>query len=285
MVETENKHEAWLDEARQIDKELQAEAEEAAEAETAPKEKKIPLMELFGPTVQGEGMVIGQRTLFLRFGLCDYRCVMCDSMHAVDPQSVKANARRLTEMQILGETVELADKHNCGWVTLSGGNPAIHNLEALVLGLRGAKIGVAVETQGTLAPYWLKYCDYITCSPKGPGMGEKFEQDKFLHFLDEFGGHPGFSIKVVIFDARDLELASMIAELSPNVVNSDRFYLSLGNPYPPGKDEGLYSSDLLFQSMRRYEELVTDLKDYKSLRTARVLPQLHHWLWANEKGR
>jgi 7-carboxy-7-deazaguanine synthase len=256
-----------------------------AEEQPEPNRKLIPLMELFGPTVQGEGLVIGQRTLFLRFGLCDYRCTMCDSMHAVDPTSVKANARRLTQMQILGETVELADKHNCGWVTLSGGNPAIHDLEALVLGLRGAKIGVSVETQGTLAPYWLKYCDYVTCSPKSPGMGEKFEQDKYLHFLEEFGGLQGFSVKIVVFSARDLEFASMIAEMSPNVVNSDRFYLSLGNPHPPGMDVGMDPAELLRESMRRFEELVSDLGEYKSLRYARVLPQLHHWLWANEKGR
>jgi 7-carboxy-7-deazaguanine synthase len=259
---------------------------EAEEAKLAAElDKKIPLMEIFGPTVQGEGLVIGQRTLFLRFGLCDYKCTMCDSMHAVDPMSVRQHGRRLTQMQILGETVELADRTNCAWVTLSGGNPAIHNLEALVLGLRGAKIGVAVETQGTLAPYWLKYCDYVTCSPKGPGMGEKFEQDKYLHFLDEFGGMPGFSVKVVVFDARDLEFASMIAEMSPNTVNSDRFYISLGNPHPPGLDHDVDTGAMLRESMRRFEELVFDLREYRSLRSARVLPQLHVWLWGNAKGR
>ena len=63
-------------------------------------DKKLPLMELFGPTIQGEGTVIGQQTYFLRFGLCDYKCRMCDSMHAVDPRLVKANATYLTQAEI-----------------------------------------------------------------------------------------------------------------------------------------------------------------------------------------
>src|SRR3954453_11705812 len=96
---------------------------------------------------------------------------------------------------------------------------------------------------------------------------------------------PGFSVKVVVFDARDLEFASMIAEMSPNTVNSDRFYISLGNPHPPGLDHDVDTGAMLRESMRRFEELVFDLREYRSLRSARVLPQLHHWLWGNAKGR
>ena len=34
--------------------------------------EKMPIMEVFGPTIQGEGMVIGQKTIFIRTGGCDY---------------------------------------------------------------------------------------------------------------------------------------------------------------------------------------------------------------------
>ena len=40
---------------------------------------KIPVMEIFGPTIQGEGMVIGQKTMFVRTAGCDYSCAWCDS--------------------------------------------------------------------------------------------------------------------------------------------------------------------------------------------------------------
>ncbi|MGB2992770.1 MAG: 7-carboxy-7-deazaguanine synthase QueE, partial [Paenisporosarcina sp.] len=45
---------------------------------------KIPVMEIFGPTIQGEGMVIGQKTMFVRTGGCDYSCSWCDSKFTWD---------------------------------------------------------------------------------------------------------------------------------------------------------------------------------------------------------
>ena len=44
----------------------------------------IRISEIFGPTIQGEGMLIGQPTVFVRTGGCDYRCSWCDTLHAVD---------------------------------------------------------------------------------------------------------------------------------------------------------------------------------------------------------
>lgn len=39
--------------------------------------EKILVTEMFGPTIQGEGALIGQQTFFIRFAGCDYRCKMC----------------------------------------------------------------------------------------------------------------------------------------------------------------------------------------------------------------
>ncbi len=47
-------------------------------------ESEIRISEIFGPTIQGEGALIGQPTVFVRTGGCDYRCAWCDSLHAVD---------------------------------------------------------------------------------------------------------------------------------------------------------------------------------------------------------
>ena len=33
---------------------------------------KVPVIEIFGPTIQGEGMVVGQKTMFVRTAGCDY---------------------------------------------------------------------------------------------------------------------------------------------------------------------------------------------------------------------
>lgn len=46
---------------------------------------QLRIAEIFGPTIQGEGALIGETTVFVRTGGCDYRCAWCDSLHAVDP--------------------------------------------------------------------------------------------------------------------------------------------------------------------------------------------------------
>ena len=46
----------------------------------------IRISEIFGPTVQGEGALIGRPTVFVRTGGCDYRCSWCDTLYAVLPE-------------------------------------------------------------------------------------------------------------------------------------------------------------------------------------------------------
>jgi 7-carboxy-7-deazaguanine synthase len=35
-------------------------------------ERRLPVIEMFGPTLQGEGRVIGLKTMFVRLAGCDY---------------------------------------------------------------------------------------------------------------------------------------------------------------------------------------------------------------------
>lgn len=250
-------------------------------------QKKIPLVEMFGPTIQGEGAVIGQQTYFMRFGLCDYRCKMCDSMHAVDPLQVKANARFLTQEEICDEFVKTFWlPGSTKWISLSGGNPCIHDLSFLVSVLGRSGFRFAVETQGTLSPSWLSMCDIITVSPKGPGMGENCDieaLDKFMQYV--MSAHPtAVNIKIVVFDQRDLEFAKLLWERYRQT--GVPFYLSLGNPYPPGllqKDPDWQMHTALLIGL--YKQLFEDIKTDSILSQMRFLPQWHVFVWGNEKGK
>jgi 7-carboxy-7-deazaguanine synthase len=267
--------------------------------------KKIPLVEAFGPTVQGEGLLAGTITTFLRFGLCDYRCGMCDSMHAVDPAQVKAGAKWLNQEELFHTWAEVQGLYNpksddpwmrgteppvADWVTFSGGNPCIHDLSELVHGIKEFKYGsgidvkIAVETQGTLLPTWLHMCDVITCSPKTPGMKEKFEQDKFLNFVWAFRNHPGFNIKAVVFTPEDLEFVKHINTIAYMNGLEDRVYLSLGNPYPPGQDKDVSTGGLKLQLLDEYRLLTEDLLKEPFLRNVKFLPQIHVLTWGNKQG-
>lgn len=251
-------------------------------------DKKIPLVEMFGPTIQGEGAVIGQQTYFMRFGLCDYKCRMCDSMNAVDPLQVKKNARFLTQPDIADEFAKLYKPNSTRWITLSGGNPCIHDLSWLVSELKSYNFKIAVETQGTFCPDWLKYCDIITVSPKGPGMGEDTvieKLDQFLHLANFSGFQSNVNLKIVVFDQRDLEFAKMLFERYG--MNGYPFYLSLGNPYPPGLDvsESPDWTTHVATLVGKYKMLFEDIQCDPILSSMRFLPQWHIFLWGNAKGK
>lgn len=70
--------------------------------------KGIPVLEIFGPTIQGEGMVIGQKTMFVRTAGCDYSCGWCDSAFTWDG-SAKKDIRWMTAEEILRSLRTLAE--------------------------------------------------------------------------------------------------------------------------------------------------------------------------------
>lgn len=67
---------------------------------------KIPVLEIFGPTIQGEGMVVGQKTMFIRTAGCDYSCAWCDSAFTWDG-SAKDQIRQMTAEDVWNELVEI----------------------------------------------------------------------------------------------------------------------------------------------------------------------------------
>ncbi len=253
-----------------------------------PRAKPIPVVEMFGPTIQGEGAMIGMQTYFIRFGLCDYKCKMCDSMHAVDPNQVRQNAKWLTQDQVFEEFMTLYATGSAKTVTFSGGNPAIHDLQDLVDSLKEEGFRIVVETQGTFHPSWLGGVDGVTISPKGPGMGEKLEMDKLDAFIEDLYnmGSAPLNLKVVIFDERDLEVARMMYERYTKILGIPLF-LSLGNPYPPGLDEDVVngSMDLVEELASRYRMLFDEIKTDPILSNAIFTPQLHVFIWGNAKGK
>lgn len=260
------------------------------------KDKKIPVIEIFGPTIQGEGVVAGSQTFFLRLGLCDYKCTMCDSMHAVDPKAVKLGATRMTQKEIADEI--LSKMGHTEWLTISGGNPCIHNLWEFCVHMKDAGKKLCVETQGTKMPEWLDLVDIITVSPKGPGMGEVFDAVAFKKFMTEYAYK--MSVKIVVFSAQDLEFASAVFELVQQYVKNtmageasqieDRLYLSLGNPFPPKLDSEHNLNDaspehLIDKLLTQYDILAQEIMQDARLVKAKFLPQLHVLVWGNQKGK
>src|SRR3954470_13694941 len=86
--------------------------------------RTFPVIEIFGPTIQGEGAEAGLPTHFVRLGGCDFRCSWCDTIYAVEPAQVRAHAQPMSGAQIVDAVSTLPGRPQ--WVTVSGGNPALH---------------------------------------------------------------------------------------------------------------------------------------------------------------
>src|SRR5262249_18730304 len=163
--------------------------------------KTLPVVEIFGPVLQGEGRMIGTPTLFVRLGYCEFRCRWCDSLYAVLPDQVRANSTALTAAAI-HDRLDALDT-TVPWVTLSGGNPVLHDLTELVALLHASGRKLAVETQGTLFREWLRECEVVTGSPKPPSAG----METNLAQLDRFAVLPNANLNVVVFNDADFPYA------------------------------------------------------------------------------
>lgn len=233
---------------------------------------KIPVMEIFGPTIQGEGMVLGQKTMFVRTAGCDYSCSWCDSKFTWDGtgHSVsKLPGEIIEELQQIGGT---AFSH----ITISGGNPALHKGIGELVELchaQGWKVGV--ETQASIWQPWMTEIDDITLSPKPPSSGMKTDFTKLDYYMNKLKSSNA-SLKVVIFDEEDFRFAEDLHLRYPDVP----FYLQTGNNDTATTDNGMLVSSLL----ERYEWLIGLSVRSSIMNDAKVLPQLHTLLWGNKRG-
>ncbi|MCU5745797.1 7-carboxy-7-deazaguanine synthase QueE [Staphylococcus sp. SQ8-PEA] len=235
---------------------------------------KIPVLEIFGPTIQGEGKVIGRKTMFVRTAGCDYRCDWCDSSFTWDG-SAKDEIKMMTAEEVYAELCEVGG-NRFNHVTISGGNPAlIKGIQGLVDIFQENGIYTALETQGSQFQPWMRQIDDLTISPKPPSSMMKPN----LPILDDVISqciHDTINLKVVIFEEEDFKFAEMIHKRYPTIP----FYLQVGNPYLEGEQVADHTTKLL----SLYEDLVERVIESSEMNDVYVLPQLHTLLWSNTKG-
>lgn len=152
---------------------------------------QLPVMERFY-TLQGEGNYQGQAAYFIRLGGCDVGCHWCDVKDSWDA----ARHPLLPVSQLVQDAAA-----NPGRIAvITGGEPLLHNLDALTDTLHEAGFRTHIETSGSspLSGHW----DWITLSPK-----------KFKAPLPEICG-VAHELKVVIFNKTDFAWAEKYAALA-----------------------------------------------------------------------
>ncbi len=237
----------------------------------------IRISEIFGPTIQGEGALIGQPTVFVRTGGCDYRCTWCDTLHAVD-SAYRQDWKPMSAEAIWAQVEDLSGGKPL-IVSLSGGNPAIQPLGSLITLGKAKGYRFALETQGSIAQDWFADLDVLTLSPKPPSSRMATDWKKFDACVDAAGQGPAISMKIVIFDDTDYAFAREAAAKYPSLP----LYLQPGNHTPSAGDNrqgGAVDSDGIMVRMRWLVDKVSADRWFN----ATVLPQLHVMIWGNLRG-
>lgn len=245
-------------------------------AETRGIRGTISVSEIFGPTVQGEGAVIGKPTVFVRTGGCDYRCSWCDSKFAVLPE-FRNTWRRMSPKDVFSEVRKLSPQPIL--VTLSGGNPALQPLGSLIQLGKAEGYSFTIETQGTLVRDWFPALDYLTLSPKPPSSGMETDWEKLARCVDAGGPETATIMKIVVFDERDYAYAKEVGRRFPEVP----MYLQVGNDDPPSSETTDKTEPDIGKLLERYEWL-TGKVVVDGWNEATVLPQLHVLVWGNKRG-
>jgi 7-carboxy-7-deazaguanine synthase len=108
-------------------------------------------------SIQGEGLLTGTESVFVRAAGCNLRCWFCDTPYA----SWQPEGQDLSVDEIVNEVQRLQSDH----VVLTGGEPMLF-AELIPLSQKLHRMGrhVTVETAGTL--YLPVECDLMSISPK-----------------------------------------------------------------------------------------------------------------------
>jgi len=193
------------------------------------------LVEIFS-SVQGEGVHVGESTLFVRFGECDLRCRWCDSpgtwqpAKTCDVETLRGSGTGHTlENPVSIEAVTRAaadlDLAAHRFVSLTGGEPLLQPdaVVSVARALSGRGPGIHLETHGlavgaleqviecidVVSMDWKLRSDVRRASDPRGAQGEEFHA-AHAKFLEVARRAPEVSVKVVVTpDTQDDEIDRM----------------------------------------------------------------------------
>ncbi|MCE2966345.1 MAG: 7-carboxy-7-deazaguanine synthase QueE [Phycisphaerales bacterium] len=125
----------------------------------SPDSTLLPISETF-VSVQGEGLLTGVPSVFIRMSGCNLRCAWCDTPYASwAPEGTRRS---------IADLVAEARAARVGHAVITGGEPMLFDaVEPLCAALRAAAIHITIETAGTIArPPTRLACDLMSISPK-----------------------------------------------------------------------------------------------------------------------
>jgi 7-carboxy-7-deazaguanine synthase len=219
-------------------------------------------------SIQGEGLLAGVPSAFVRTSGCNLRCGYCDTPYT----SWEPEGESLSVGQILDAIASFATRH----VVVTGGEPLIApEIEALCSRLRERGYHITVETAATV--FKPIACDLASLSPKlrnsvprGSAERAVAERHDRLRWQPDvvasFMKHSDYQLKIVIEKPQDVdEWEGLLAQL-PAVDRSRVLLMPLGIDQAELNQRGLW------------------LVDECKRRGFRFCPRLHIELYGNRRG-
>ena len=154
-------------------------------------------------SLQGEGMLVGVPSYFIRTSGCNLRCRWCDTPHT----SWLAEGERRVVAALMAEVEACSVEH----VVITGGEPLLQReIGVLTRRLKGLGKHVTVETAGTVDPDF--ECDLLSLSPKTASSDPQGAwRDRHLRQRSELAPSarllarfPDHQLKFVVQDGDDL---------------------------------------------------------------------------------
>jgi len=246
------------------------------------------LVEVFS-AIQGEGLIVGTRQIFIRFGRCDLRCWFCDSAHTWETsptcQIEQTPGRR--DFITLSNPVDISTL--LYWVgqqnqprihdsiSLTGGEPLLHAsfLQAFLPVLREAtKLPIYLETGGHRPQQLaliLPYLDWVGMDMKLPSVSGENRWQAHRDFLGRcYEAGVKVFVKLILSEDSDRGDLERAAEIITSVARDIPLVLQPVTPIeaasktilPPTAEQILHWQQLFKQSLWE----------------VRVVPQTHKFI-------
>jgi 7-carboxy-7-deazaguanine synthase len=229
----------------------------------------VHVMEIYR-SVQGEGILIGVPTTFVRFFACNLRCSWCDTKYSWSLRE-GGNWEQIEANKVAERVHELRARH----VVLTGGEPTLQKeLAQLALLLKEHGHHLTIETNATIFPEQvIPLIDLWSLSPKLLSAGESYLRYSIIErFLDVLHPDQQQWKFVVRDDADEYHLQTLLSRYT--VFTRQKLPIIL-------QPEGDTATSDYAKALEKLTERVR--APFWDNYYVRVLPQMHVIIWGRQR--
>ena len=221
-------------------------------------------------SLQGEGVLTGVPSVFIRTSGCNLRCNWCDTPYA----SWQPEGKQMT----VGEIVAAIRCHPARHVVLTGGEPMIApDIHALAIALKKLDYHLTIETAATIVPAGIA-CDLASLSPKLKNSSPDERLDDTWRIKHEtlrwqpevvraWLDRGGYQLKFVVTQEADiLEIEMLLASLRQDIPRAKVLLMPEGTTVEVLRARAVWLAELC------------------KTRGYRYAPRLHVELYGNKRG-